>query len=63
MDVRLAGSVIETKDLHWSNAWSPREVMPSGTSTWPFASGAYWQRAATPPSATKTKIVVTSISS
>ena len=62
MDMRLSGSVTETKDLHWSNAWLPREVTPSGTTTWPFASGVYWQRAATPPSASRTKIVVTSIS-
>ena len=33
------------------------EMTPAGTTAWPFASGVYSQYAATPPSASRTKIV------
>ena len=65
MDVRLSGSAIETKESQNRNAQVPMEVTPSGTTAWPFASGAYRQhgpcarvlQAATQPSASRSKIV------
>ena len=38
------------------NPQSLMEVTPSGTSTWPCASGVYRQPAATPPSASSSKV-------
>ena len=43
MEVRPSESAIETKERHWSKALSPMEITPSGTATWPFASGVYRQ--------------------
>ena len=49
---------IEIKETQLEKASSSMEVTPSGTTTWPFASGVYRQPAVTPPSASRTKIVV-----
>ena len=55
--MRPSGSAMETKEPQCSKALSPMEATPSGTATWPFASGVYRQPAAAPPSASRTKIV------
>ena len=58
MDVRPSGSAIEIKETQLSKALSPMEVTPSGTTACPLASGVYRQPAVTPPSTSRTKIVV-----
>ena len=57
MEMRLLGRATERRVVHLANANPPMVVTPLGTATWPFASGVYRQRAATPPSASRTKIV------
>ena len=54
-EVRPSGSAIETKETHSRKAPEPMKVTLSGTATWPFASGVHQQRAATPPSRSRTK--------
>ena len=57
IEMRLSGSTMETKETHSRKAAKPMKVTPSGTTAWPFGSGVYRQPAATPPSASRTKIV------